>query len=278
MSYINGVHVVSTAFHGAGGVDLQPSATSQNPLANKVVSKTFSNALKGNASGDVVVLNDISPVEHHLSVKLSSKNLLDYTNFEGIDVSSVDPIANGIKIIGRYYVSAPVSLSKGKSYVFSCTVGETTGMADYAGQWRVCYVDDTFSDHASPGTALTLTKDAKSIMVYINFSGTEEGTAEITDIQLEEGTTATAYTEYVGDVTQKSVKVYGEDLSTEIATYTANSDGTVEGVEAIFPTMTLVTDADTLITLEYNKDINKALAEIMGSYITDIDMLIGGGA
>lgn len=41
------------------------------------VNNLFANALKGSASGEVVALKDVSPLEHNLGVRVSSENLFD---------------------------------------------------------------------------------------------------------------------------------------------------------------------------------------------------------
>ena len=63
--------------------------------------------------------------------------------------------------------------------------------------------------------------------------------------QIEYGDTATYFEEYKGD------------------TYTPNADGTVEGITSLSPTMTLLTDtANTIISCEYNRDINTVIADL----------------
>ncbi len=65
--------------------------------------------------------------------------------------------------------------------------------------------------------------------------------------QLEIGSTATSYEQYI-----------------QPTTYTPLADGTVEGVESLYPTTTLLTDTDgVVIDCEYNKDINKAYAQLL---------------
>lgn len=42
------------------------------------ISQEVSNALKGNASGSIVALKDVSPLEHNLGVRVESKNIFPY--------------------------------------------------------------------------------------------------------------------------------------------------------------------------------------------------------
>ena len=50
--------------------------------AKKYANNTFANALKGHKTGAVISADDVSPVEHELDVKVSSKNLFKTTNYE----------------------------------------------------------------------------------------------------------------------------------------------------------------------------------------------------
>ena len=69
--------------------------------------------------------------------------------------------------------------------------------------------------------------------------------------QLERGTTATEYEPYKG------------------AEYTPTADGTVKGVTSLYPNTTLMTDTDgVIIDCEYNRDINKAFAELQAAIIS----------
>ena len=91
---------------------------------------------------------------------------------------------------------------------------------------------------------------------------------DINSFQLEEGTTATAYTPYVPDLT--AVKVIKSKASGEaVSEYTTTSDGTVNGVTSLYPTTTLMTDTGgVIIDCEYNRDINKAFAELHQAIIS----------
>ena len=70
--------------------------------------------------------------------------------------------------------------------------------------------------------------------------------------QIELGTTATEYEPYI--------------TPTE---YTPTADGTVNGVTSLYPNTTLTTDTDgVMIDCEYNRDINKAFAELQAAIIS----------
>lgn len=70
--------------------------------------------------------------------------------------------------------------------------------------------------------------------------------------QIEYGTTATEYEPYK-----------------EPITYPIAEDGTVEGVTSNYPTTTLTTDTEGIVLdVEYNRDINKAFAELQNAMIS----------
>lgn len=73
-----------------------------------------------------------------------------------------------------------------------------------------------------------------------------------TDLQIEYGEISTEYEPYI-----------------EPVTYTANADGSVDGVKSIYPSTSVsVEDASTAVNIEYNRDINKAFAELQAAVIS----------
>ena len=75
-------------------VDSELSETSTNPVQNKVLIKAldnYANALKGTASGEVIRVDDVSPLEHELKVMVKNKNLIPQPyNYNNIDYKSGD--------------------------------------------------------------------------------------------------------------------------------------------------------------------------------------------
>ena len=59
-----------------------------------------------------------------------------------------------------------------------------------------------------------------------------------------------------------------EERRTAVA-YTPAADGTVSGVKSLYPTTTLMTDTEgVIIEAEYNRDINKAFAELQQAVLS----------
>ena len=90
-------------------------------------------------------------------------------------------------------------------------------------------------------TGIQFYKEDASTPVYI----------DLDSVMLETSHTATEYEPYKG------------------AEYTPSADGTVNGVTSLYPNTTLTTDTDgVIIDCEYNRDINKAFAELQQAIIS----------
>jgi hypothetical protein len=120
----NGELTYSDAFTIFVDKDLLYSA-----LETKADKSTSSNALKGSASGvSVLAVNDISPIEHDMSVKVSSKNLvytpylLTETTIKGITFTAHDD--GSVKIVGTT-TESQASVNIQHSIYISHLVGTT---------------------------------------------------------------------------------------------------------------------------------------------------------
>lgn len=109
--------------------------------------------------------------------------------------------------------------------------------------------------HITPNALLNEYKDGFPLngtitkIVFRNYCICKEGS--IDNIQLEPGTVSTEFETFKGK------------------TYPINADGTVEGVNSIYPTTTLYTDTEgVVVDVEYNRDINKAFAELTNAILS----------
>lgn len=69
---------------GADGIATALAVGEGLQIKDEIIAVDYSNianALKGNASGEVISLDDVSPLEHMLKVKAQSKNLYDENNY-----------------------------------------------------------------------------------------------------------------------------------------------------------------------------------------------------
>ena len=218
------------------------SPTSENAQSGKAVAEalkaertyannSFSGALHGSASGEAVRLTDVSPLEHTLTVKLKSKNLLPFPYFHssmlqaGITytVNSDGTITANGTATGRseFVLSANKSDWASGNYVLSgCPSG---GSVDtYSLQTK-----NGFSDTGS-GLQKNDTAEFARISIIIKKGTTVSNL--VFKPQLELGTTPTAYTPYISDLTSVNVTRYGKNLTTPQQVY----KGALEYSEEIF--------------------------------------------
>lgn len=232
----------------------------------------FTNALKSTKSDTAMLLDDVSPVTHEMSVKISSDTVTDLT---AVKVSrcgknlfnpqlllagtgwSVDE--NGVysgllhPLYTLYKDGFPIFFKTGLTYTVSFYA-----KADLtADNERSLYIKFAYTDGTTDGLMIdsteyklykmTSTKDIAYMCVTYN----QERTTYIKDFMLEIGTTATEYESYKG---------------TE---YTPTADGTVNGVTSLYPNTILMTDTEgAIIEAEYNRDINKAFAELQQAILS----------
>lgn len=271
-------------------------ASAENAAASAASLKNdYSNALKGYASGAVVRVDDVSPVEHSPSVKVHGKNLLNIpnaskaiTNADGLNING--NIANGqITLNGTFNGGTP------KAKVFRMDLSEPT--VNYI-QYEIVKQELAtklhkgtyiFSENQAPDNVVTgisrghllvgelggsenngrakkyingetviVERDNyyAQFVVYIYEDNPVENFAYTAQPQLEHGETATEYTPYIDPST---VTVTDNDGNT----YTPNTDGTVEGITSMMITNGISTDTEGMtIECEYNRDINKVIAKL----------------
>lgn len=264
-----GINLISGSTIGVA-YDFSPVATEQK-VQEQINAKNnvFCNALKGTKSGDTVVIDDISSLEHELKIKVSGKNHFYFTKSQNTIVSNVLITANenlseftlngtassdGVFTLseefhleaGQYTISTlgMTADSKINRIYFSKGYNSTDVLANY-----IC--------DNSPKT-FTLHEDSNTCRVRLVFAQDYVFDNQTIKIQIEKGEVATVYEPYnIPDVTVNRV---GENTVTY---YIPNADGSVDGVTSLYPVTTLTTDTEgVLIDVEYNRDINKAFDEL----------------
>lgn len=225
------------------------------------VNNNSANALKGYACGTSVSVDDVSPIEHTPSVMISGKNLFDISRLasnsrltnNGDGSLTVKHASNSVVSLKEL---AP-SLRPGKTYVLSA---ETTGADKY-----IFIIQP--GENILFNKPFVLTKEALNspFNFYASYSVTNdvEATDTISNIQIEEGAVATEYTPYV-DPSNATLTYNGQ-------TYTPNSDGSVDGLVSISPTMEMSASSGFYVHLEYNQDTNAVIKKL-----TDAIVALGG--
>ena len=206
------------------------------------------NALRGAASGSSVRLSDISPNEHTLGVKVSSKNLIPYPYVKdrtqpvaGITwtVNSDGSItANGTATGNSTCWLTRKSLIPGQTYTIStglstpvpgCTLVANyfpTGSSNYKAWLNV----QTTKTGAFPS-------DGDRLACYCSIASGTTVENLVFKPQIELGSTATAYTPYISDLSTVNVTRCGKNileypyvettLTRNGLTFTDNKDGTI---------------------------------------------------
>lgn len=259
------------------GVDAVKAAEAQ---ALEAVSNTpnslFANAIKGTVSGEVIRVDDVSPVDHTVSVKVKSKNLIDLDK-----VVFNRCVRDGEKVTSdindSYYCKLTVNYlgdyllaNKGKAITFSVDdvhnrklsiviFGTFKGSEDtFRSSLNV--VGDTFTTFVIPNDLESVAR----MELRFNYDGAGSFTDTETvfeKFQLEAGNTATEYTPYV-DPSTVTLSLCGED-ERNIVTYTPDSEGNINAV-SVSPTMSLYTDtAGVSIECEYTKDTNSVIQKLI---------------
>lgn len=257
---------------GSGNIKIQVevdqiySPTSTNAQSGKAVAEavsteqkrannTFSNALKGTKSDTAIFLDDISPVTHEMEVKISSDTVTDLTAVKVKRYGS--NLFDGNLIPGVYNstdLDNPVTsgyVPKYQSIKIYLKAGTYTISSSVLIRIVRAIVDGVYKNISAIGKSYTFSATTDG---YCGFSFRREDNLNWDSsekIWINRGSSAIDYEQYA------------------LAEYTPNADGTVNGVTSIYPNTTLTTDTDgIIIDCEYNRDINKAFAELQSAIIS----------
>ena len=214
--------------------------------------KLTANILKGSASGEIVSMKDVSPTEHEMGVKVRGKNLVDLNNvykstYADYRVEDNKLIIKKTNTAENQYTNIFFYLGKCKDFAnktltISATNESAVNFSIHLAKFnsngeRVDYVRfGTFKGSATTTYTSTVPDNDLDEVLCLRLvcsSTTVTGDEEFTfsDIQLEEGTVATAYAPYVPDISAVKLKVYEQNLLNIDAgvngkSFVKNSDGT----------------------------------------------------
>lgn len=242
--------------------EIAEAKTEAIDVVNNTPNTLYANAIKGSASGEVITVNDVSPITHNVAVKVSGKNLF---NAQNINVAPEITNGNYISDVGEGYITitAPSGYESNGFRDTTKTLIEICPQI-VANETYVLTAQSTADVQAiffsglgitwAFGDLKVITKDMLNhSVVFYGSSGA--GVCTISNIQLELGDTATEYEPYVDPTTIT--------LTVNEATYTPDSEGKVT-VESTAPTMTLFTDTEGVnIQCEYNRDSNVVISELV---------------
>lgn len=241
------------------------NANNATDRANEAVDNmpnVYANALKGTASGEVISLTDISPIEHNLGVKVSSKNLIPYPYIETTKtmngITFTDNGDGSITIDGTATDLTQIRLFDGKDIISPNVTYTLSGCVDGSASTYDLRITDNISTaymcRNSP-VSFSYANTSKLIVYIVVRAGVKVENVTLYPM-LEKGTTATAYTPFVADVSTTTLKAQGKNLipypyadTTKVMngiTFTDNGDGsiTVKGTATGSSNFKLMNNAD----------------------------------
>lgn len=183
---------------------------------------SVSNALVGSASGEMVVLDDVSPITHEMGVHVWKKNLCNIVSITGEEDASGNIYLHDIKKHGTYTASADVTLyadDTATNPIFTVQVLYT----DYTysnGGYSSAVPKDGVTRRFTSTVTTDSTKEIKWVrIIALNYSTQNGRHAKAENIQLEEGATATPYAPFIADTSSVKVKALGKTLATAQQVY-----------------------------------------------------------
>ena len=218
------------------------SVDAQKEYLTSYINNSFANALKGSVSGAAISVNDMSPITHKvtgnvnsestITLKKQGKNLALYnsTVFDGVSIK------DNQKYIYNGYLPYDCVLSWNHDF------GSTGGAAFF----RIT-TDGVKQEWSIGNPSLAISKGEKVMVQVINW-GSYKG--NFFNVQLERGSTPTAF-----------------EPTIAAETVEINEDGTYT-TDSLYPSMSLIPSAEATVTAEYNRDINKAFAELQQAIIS----------
>ena len=233
------------------------------------------NALKKNESGQLVVLKEISPLERTLKVKATS---------ETVDVSTAKLIKRGKNFVPYpfYYTDQTI---EGVSFTQTNGTLVIEGIAKedavYYIKWNdslkvpkgIYTISGTEKELGEGECFIGVLCSNDGVDAYFPLSNGDYYTAEIDTIKeiyvvVKKGTIFLQKTVLKPQIELGTKPTEFEPYKNPI-TYSINADGTVENVTPIYSTTILETDTEgVVLDVEYNRDINKAFAELQNAILS----------
>lgn len=239
--------------------------------------------LKGCELGDVVSINDISPFEHEMKVKLTPNNFLDIHSGEVATGNPYDfkveddSFQLTVETTGSAFCTIKFTINEKRLFGKTITLSWDAEISGYAQRMAgrielngeiVARKDIKARNTFENMLVYTLPKynegDVLKISFILSTYSTDRETSYMRIVQPQLAIGDNLIPQY-GRTDFSNVRFFAQGYySTPQIKYPVNADGTVEGVKSIYPTTKLfIADpSGALIEVEYIKDITKAFAEL----------------
>lgn len=202
--------------------------------------KLSANILKGSASGTIVSMKDVSPIEHEMGVRVRRKNEFYLNETKARTAGGLS--FNLTQGQSSFVVNGTSTTSSSAKLTEIPLKAGTYSIAIYGANAITTDMDRIFLQYTTNGNTATINNimDGKTktftlpydVTVTVSFVFAEASTYENKEIciQIEEGTTATAYAPYVPDISAVKLKAYEQNLLNIDAginkSFVKNGDGT----------------------------------------------------
>ncbi len=258
-------------------------------VSMKYAHHTFAESLKGSVEGTSATLNDVSPMDHTVKTTILSKNALNLAGMcnDCFVYNEADHSYTITKTSADDYKSAiaPTFLKANTRYLFSASVAEgKTTQTKYLvfhcwgkGENPICYIARvSLGKNVHNGLSITFPEDIVEFQIVLDDDDVKDDYITISgDAVLEEkssGFSQSVYTAYA-NVSSLSVEVRNAE-GTVVAEYKPTDKGVVE-IDSVYPIMSISTvfpeginSGMVSMKTEYNRDLNKAFAELQNAIIS----------
>jgi hypothetical protein len=181
--------------------------------ASNYIKNSYAPAIKGDVSGEIVRVDDVSPIEHDVKCWVHGKNLFDISKIKNTDVSTNNGDGSITIAANTYYCRLNQKLSEVCPYLKAGDQAFLSFESDSA-TTKYMYFHGLQGTWSS-GTRITLTDEI--LDSYITIYGYAESNASygqecvISNIQIEKSATVTEYEPYI-DPTNTKVTRCGKNL------------------------------------------------------------------
>lgn len=203
----------------------------ENAAANN---SDFANSVLGSLRGESITINDISPIAHDITTKLSQKNIFNYKDLVAYANSGIGSSGEEtVEYLGEdcfcysewqtvgYTTFTGIPFERNTQYTFTFEFAfQFENYEEYPmGAFTIRYTDGTHTSTQAPAystkfTTVTITSDVGKTIKGLSFSRFAN-TCTIyvkKNMQIERGTTSTTYTPFIEDMSTVKLTTHSKNI------------------------------------------------------------------
>lgn len=210
---------------------------------------SYANSFTNEVSGEVIRVDDVSPIEHSPEVKVQSKNLCSMSAFDVMypngSITEYDAATHTITMLSDspgsqgQYLSPVKNLIVGETYTMSFDIKGTPGKKVKCGWDKKNIIVTLTGEYVRHSSTIVASHNAEAIIFY-NKATADGGLSageymQFDNVQIELGDTATDYTPYADPSTVTLTRCGKNLLPLTTFTYTPSSSSATftDGVLAV---------------------------------------------